>query len=51
MPVMGPHKSESGKYLLPMHEKVVGERSVRMLLVGGGGEMLGRNRGVEGCRG
>ena len=26
MPVMGPYKSESGKYLLPMHEKVGGEK-------------------------
>ena len=26
MHVMGPHKSESGKYLLPMHEKVGGEK-------------------------
>ena len=26
MHVMGPHKSELGKYLLPMHEKVGGEK-------------------------
>ena len=26
MPVMGPYKSESGKYLLPMHEKVGGDK-------------------------
>ena len=59
MPVMGPYKSESGKYLLPMQEKVGGEKCAYAASWGrwrdarqeqgggfGGGEGLGGNEGV-----